>query len=274
MLANDTDADGNPLAATVVTGPQNGTVVKNADGSFSYTPKKDWFGTDSFTYRANDGTGDSGLATVTLIVKPINDAPKAQNANYTVNKYGSIKIELRGLTSDVDDNCLDICVNNPGKGTLTKNRDGTYTYTPRWGYTGADSFSYTVSDGKTTATGTISLNVGQGSNAGGHCPSSNSNRANSASVVVSSSAASSSSSATNNEVRYVVVNSANSASSSTSSTANSNASTTAINWQASSSSANSSASSASVNNWLGQLLRSGEHDRDDLAQRTGLRVTL
>jgi large repetitive protein len=75
VLANDQDANGDALSATVVTGPQHGTLVKNANGSFSYTPTKDWYGTDSFTYLASDGKASSSTATVTITVKPVNDAP-------------------------------------------------------------------------------------------------------------------------------------------------------------------------------------------------------
>jgi Cadherin-like domain len=200
----------------------------------------------------------------------------AQNASYTVLKDGSIKIDLRGLTSDVDDNCLDICVNNPGKGTLTKNRDGTYTYTPRRGYTGADSFSYTVSDGKTSRQGTISLNVGQSSGAGSGC------NPRSASVVVSSSASShanstTSASTTNSPIRYVVVNSGatSTTNASSSSSSTTSAAPLAINWQATSSSSSGSSSSSATSNWLSQLLRStSEDEKESLAQSTGLRVKL
>ena len=57
MLANDTDVDGEPLTAVLVTGPPHGTLTLNADGSFTYTPDANYNGTDSFTYAANDGTG-------------------------------------------------------------------------------------------------------------------------------------------------------------------------------------------------------------------------
>jgi hypothetical protein len=200
----------------------------------------------------------------------------AQNASYTVQKDGSIKIDLRGLTSDVDDNCLDICVNNPSKGTLTKNSDGTYTYKPKKGYTGLDSFYYTISDGKLTSTGTIQVNVGQGTNNGGSC------NPRSASVVVSSSAStatSPSTSASSNQIQYVVINSgsATAGSSSSSTSASASTSTTsapvAINWQASSSSS-SSASSGSGSNWLAQLLKDSDDERDNLSNRTGLKVKL
>ncbi len=68
VLNNDTDADEDPITAVLVAGPTNGTLTLNADGSFTYTPAPNFFGTDTFTYVANDGTSDSNVATVTLTV--------------------------------------------------------------------------------------------------------------------------------------------------------------------------------------------------------------
>ncbi|HQN44894.1 MAG TPA: tandem-95 repeat protein, partial [Anaerolineaceae bacterium] len=68
VLNNDTDADGDTLTAVLVAGPTNGTLTLNADGSFTYTPAPNFFGTDTFTYVANDGTSDSNVATVTITV--------------------------------------------------------------------------------------------------------------------------------------------------------------------------------------------------------------
>ena len=281
-----------------MTGPQHGTLVKNADGSFSYTPHKDWYGTDSFTYLANDGKANSNLATVTLTVKPVNDAPVANNASYTVNKDGSIKIDLRRLTSDVDGDCLTLCISNPGKGTLTKNADSTYTYRPRQGYIGADSFSYTVSDGKLTSIGTISLTVrasqrdddededhchgGSGNNSGNYNGNHNSNR--SASVTVTSSASSGNrSNYDDRDIHYVVINSANSQSAgqSTSQGTPAASATTrtnglAVNWQAGNTSQTIAASPPSQGqSWLNQLLSNDSKDsKNDLSQKTGLKVKL
>ena len=67
VLANDTDADGPGLSTVLVSGPANGALVLNADGSFTYVPNADFFGTDSFTYRASDGTAQSAPTTVNLI---------------------------------------------------------------------------------------------------------------------------------------------------------------------------------------------------------------
>ncbi|MCM2371762.1 LamG-like jellyroll fold domain-containing protein, partial [Aporhodopirellula aestuarii] len=77
VLQNDTDVDSNVLSVntSLVTGPSNGTLNINADGSFSYTPDTDFSGTDTFTYRTNDGTQDSNVATVTITVNANNDAP-------------------------------------------------------------------------------------------------------------------------------------------------------------------------------------------------------
>jgi VCBS repeat-containing protein len=68
LLANDSDPDGDPLAATLQTGSTNGLVTVNADGSFTYTPDSGFTGTDTFTYAANDGLGGSDTATVTITV--------------------------------------------------------------------------------------------------------------------------------------------------------------------------------------------------------------
>src|SRR6266511_2367505 len=73
-----TNEDGDALTASVVSTPANGTVTLNTlDGSFTYTPDANFNGTDSFTYQVDDGTLASNVATVTLTVTPINDAPVA-----------------------------------------------------------------------------------------------------------------------------------------------------------------------------------------------------
>ena len=280
VLANDLDAEGDTLTATVLAGPSHGKLVKNADGSFNYTPDKDWYGTDSFTYLTSDGRASSSAATVTITVKPVNDAPVVSNASFNIKKDGSIKINLQGLTSDVDGDCLTICVNNPGKGTLTKNSDGTYTYKPKKGYTGGDSFSYTASDGKLTSTGTISLKVG---NTGGS-QEDDDDFSRSASVVVTSSAFGSGQSYNNlskqddQEIHYVVINSAVSAASTSAST---KASAVSVNWQGgvSTQTAASLSAPAQGQSWihdkLNQLLGNSEKDESgDLVKTTGLKVKL
>jgi VCBS repeat-containing protein len=76
VLAGDSDPDGDDLTAELVSDAANGSVDLNADGSFTYTPDADFNGSDTFTYRANDGRGNvSADATVTITVNPVNDPP-------------------------------------------------------------------------------------------------------------------------------------------------------------------------------------------------------
>ena len=79
VLANDTDRDGDVLAAALVTSPSHGTVTLNANGSFVYQPTAAFNGTDSFTYRTRDGSGTSIAATVTITVRAVNDPPNCSN---------------------------------------------------------------------------------------------------------------------------------------------------------------------------------------------------
>lgn len=74
VLGNDTDADGQALSASLVDGPAHGALSLNADGSFTYTPFGNYSGPDNFTYKANDGSADSNVATVSINVTAVNDA--------------------------------------------------------------------------------------------------------------------------------------------------------------------------------------------------------
>ena len=76
VTLNDTDAEGSPLTVSLVAGPAHGSLTLNADGTFSYTPDGGYSGTDSFTYRADDGSASSSVATATITVNPVNDAPR------------------------------------------------------------------------------------------------------------------------------------------------------------------------------------------------------
>jgi hypothetical protein len=69
-----------PLAASIVSGPLHGSLVQGSDGTVTYTAEANYFGLDSFTYRVSDGEADSSLASVSLTVTAVNDAPVASSA--------------------------------------------------------------------------------------------------------------------------------------------------------------------------------------------------
>jgi len=97
VLANDTDGNGDALTAILASGPANGTLSLNADGSFSYVPNAGFAGTDSFTYRANDNAVNSAAATVNIAVSA---PPQVQSV---VINDGSIQRSIiRSITITFD----------------------------------------------------------------------------------------------------------------------------------------------------------------------------
>jgi VCBS repeat-containing protein len=163
VLANDTDVEGNALNATLVAGPANGALVLNADGSFTYTPNANFNGTDSFTYRVNDGTLDGNLATVTLTVNPVNDAPIANDDLASTPINAPVTIAVLANDADVEPGALTVNAATvaPAEGSVAINGDGTLTFTPALNYTGVATITYTVTDaGGLTDTATVTVNVG------------------------------------------------------------------------------------------------------------------
>ena len=166
VLANDTDADGDKMTATLVTGVQHGTLTLNADGTFTYVPTAGFVGADSFTYKDSDGTLTSAVATATINVTE--SAPAAVNDTYSIVDH-TLTVAATGypagvLVNDTDadsDKLTATLVSSVLHGTLTFNSDGSFTYVPSAGYSGTDSFTYQDSDGLMTsnvATATITVN--------------------------------------------------------------------------------------------------------------------
>jgi hypothetical protein len=141
-----TDADGNPLTFSIVTPPAHGTLTGTAP-NVTYRGFLNYNGPDTFTYVANDGTVDSNIATVTITVNPVNDAPVGQADSFTTPKntpYNGVVV-----ATDVDGNPLTYSVStSPTKGVLTLNSaTGAFTYTPNANFTGSDFFRFKASDG-------------------------------------------------------------------------------------------------------------------------------
>ena len=144
------DPDGNPLVFSVVANGSLGTVTITdpATGHFSYSPAADANGTDTFTFKANDGFVESNVGTVTVSISPINDAPLASSAAGTVAAGQTSSGTL--VSSDVDSNSLThTIVSNGTKGTatITNSATGAYTYEASVGSAGTDTFTFKVNDG-------------------------------------------------------------------------------------------------------------------------------
>ena len=147
VLANDTDVDGDTLTAVLVSDVSNGTLALADDGSFVYTPNANYFGSDSFTYKASDGTLESEPVTVTITVGLVNDWVVANDDEYETMAGVTLEIAAPGvLVNDVllDPNetvTLEVLV-QPAGGTVTLNNDGSFTYVPNAGFFGVDTFEY------------------------------------------------------------------------------------------------------------------------------------
>ena len=159
LLANDSDADGDTLAAALVTGPAHGTLTLNSDGSFNYAPEANFNGSDSFVYQASDGTLTSSDTTVTITVNPLNDAPVAVADEFATDEDTSLHVDPAGILgndSDPDGDSLSaVLVSGPSNGTLSLNADGSFDYTPGADFSGDDAFVYTANDGVTASAETM-----------------------------------------------------------------------------------------------------------------------
>ncbi|MGF1666467.1 MAG: tandem-95 repeat protein, partial [Acidimicrobiia bacterium] len=155
VLVNDFDVDGDTLTVVSVTQGVNGSVVVNGDGTVSYTPDADWNGVDSFTYTVSDGVLTDS-ATVTVTVVAVNDAPVAVDDNTGTDEDVALVVAPLVNDFDVDGDVLSVAsFTQPANGVVVDNGDATLTYTPDADWFGTDSFTYTVSDGAATATGTV-----------------------------------------------------------------------------------------------------------------------
>ena len=165
VLANDTDADNDTLTAAVVAAPTHAaSFTLNSDGSFTYTPAANYNGPDSFTYKANDGFLDSNVATVTITVASVNDAPVAVADSFVASPNQNNGYDAPGVLAndtDVDGDTLTVASHtNTAHGFLFVNPDGAFSYTPFTNFTGDDSFTYTATDGTaTSAPATVTIHV-------------------------------------------------------------------------------------------------------------------
>ncbi len=165
VLANDSDPEGQPLTAALGTNVQHGTLSLQPDGTFQYTPAQDYFGNDSFTYTVTDGVRTSAPVSVSITVNPVNDPPVAVNDVYGVRVDTTLEITAaNGVLrndSDVDNTALTVSlITPPLDGTLVLNPDGSFSYAPEAGFSGARNFQYRVSDGSLLSqVATVTLNV-------------------------------------------------------------------------------------------------------------------
>ena len=164
VLANDSDADGDALEIVLGKEPSYGS-VKVVDNKIEYTPNKDYNGQDSFTYSVSDSKEQSQEATVSITINPVNDAPVAEDDSESVDEGSRVLIDVLKNDSDVEGDTLTIkSVTQPENGEA-KIVDNKIEYTPNEGFSGDDSFSYTIEDEhNAVATANVTVTVEEKNN--------------------------------------------------------------------------------------------------------------
>ncbi len=169
----DSDADNDPLTVTgfIVGGVSYipgqtatiagvGSLTLNADGSYTFTPVPDWNGSvPVVSYVVSDGTGASNstaIATLTIVVTPVVDVAD-DTATTLANR--PVTTPVLGNDSFGNPDATITATTPPANGSIAINPDGSITYVPNPGFSGEDSYSYTVKSGGRTETATVRITV-------------------------------------------------------------------------------------------------------------------
>ncbi|MCT8950425.1 tandem-95 repeat protein [Pseudomonas tolaasii] len=159
-----TDVDGDALTYSLVTAPNaaHGTVTISSDKA-TFTPKPNWNGTTTFTYRANDGTTNSNTATVTVTVTPVNDPPSVSNATLALDEdtVGTLTLEVSDvdLEFEGDSHTWNIMTApNAAHGTASI-AGNKLTFTPVKDWNGTTTLTYRATDSKAANSNTATITI-------------------------------------------------------------------------------------------------------------------
>ncbi len=165
ILINDDLLQTAPAELEITRGPFHGTVSVMPDGSFSYVPNSQFFGVDIFQYQRRSGNEVSNVATVSIQVDPVPDAPTAFNDVFEVLQDQTyVADSAQGVLSNDDDPDGDplttVLESGTTHGDLLLNADGSFQYDPMPGFVGTDQFTYHATDGMfQSSTATVLLSV-------------------------------------------------------------------------------------------------------------------
>ena len=152
------DADDNPLTYSIVSVPSHGT-VSLASPIATYTPNTDYYGSDTFTYKVNDGTADSNTATVTVDVTFVNQVPVISDMPGISLEAESMITTAWTLDSFVDDETPDSSIiwtsATPEHISVTINPDRTLTFESSSDFSENTTLALTASDGELSESGTV-----------------------------------------------------------------------------------------------------------------------
>ena len=157
---NDTDPNGQPLTVITTSQAANGTVAINAGNDVTYTPADGFTGSDQFTYTVCNPDGNCDTALVTIDVAQTNGPPIAEEDAATSEPGSDVTVNVLDNDVDPDGDPLEIVDNSEAANGTVSCSEIACTYTPNDGFTGTDTFEYTISDGNGgTDTATVTITV-------------------------------------------------------------------------------------------------------------------
>ncbi|HZO85899.1 MAG TPA: Ig-like domain-containing protein, partial [Verrucomicrobiae bacterium] len=157
IVLTGTDVENSPLTFSIINHPAHG-VLSGTPPAVRYVPAANYNGPDSFTFKVNDGVLDSAVATVNLVVQPVNDAPVASSASASLDEDTGVDLVLQG--TDVEGSALTFAIVNPPAHGVLSGSPPAVRYVPSANYFGPDSFTFKVNDGSLDSTSaTVSLTV-------------------------------------------------------------------------------------------------------------------
>jgi hypothetical protein len=175
LVATDPNSDDpnaeEPLTYKLVNRPANGTVILSPNGEFTYTPKLNFNGDDSFIVEVSDLDGLKDQATINVAVTPVNNAPEPKDDTISTKEDVALTIqaakllkndsngEIEGETDEMKIISVKVAKGFPGTVQLDKELQ-TIVFTPKLNWNGETSFTYTVEDSaKKRGTATVTLTV-------------------------------------------------------------------------------------------------------------------
>jgi hypothetical protein len=161
LSTNDFDGDGDLLSYSALGAAQNGTLILNTNGSFSFLPNDGFFGSESVGYLVCDDNGNCASATLTIDVLTSNTGPAVVSSAFTIDEDEILSSSLLGFVTDAEGGIFTFTtIQTPAQGSIQWLSNGNFVFTPSQNFYGNDSFTYRVCDnGLLCAEATVSITI-------------------------------------------------------------------------------------------------------------------
>ena len=165
-FTNNDELLDNATVASINTDGTSGTVVLGANGAITYTPQSNFAGEDSFTYTICDDDETPTCSTATITVNVVDEGSPEANDDTIIVDLNQAQSTITGLLANddlTDDASITAIDDAETQGTVVLNSDGSISYSPPAGFSGEDTFTYSLCDDDTPdatcSTATVTLNV-------------------------------------------------------------------------------------------------------------------